>query len=80
MDAGASYTREFIKAGIELPFVLFHLSVALCIALLMRRRNKNFQTAFFKLYLAQSCVDIGVYLNVSLRFLVAVHQHMCFST
>lgn len=64
MNHPLTYTREFVQVGTELPFVLFHLSVAVCIARQVVQRNNTFRTVFFKLYLAQTVSDVGSYLTV----------------
>lgn len=42
------------------------LSVTLCVARQVTKRNGSFCTVFFYLYLAQSCSDVIVYATVSL--------------
>lgn len=56
-----------IRVWFETLFVIFHLSVLACVANQVVRRNSAFSTGFFKLYLAQSVVDVVAYYAVCTR-------------
>lgn len=56
-----------IEFAIEVPLILFHLSVIIVIFMQIYRRNAMFRTGFFAIYLCQSFVDIGGYVFVSVK-------------
>ena len=83
MNSTNSCAHELIQAAIELPFLLFHVSVTACVARQIDLRKEPFKTIFFKLYTVQSCTDIGVYLMVSCwhicqNILLAKFQYLFF--
>ncbi|KAH7724311.1 hypothetical protein AAVH_08199 [Aphelenchoides avenae] len=53
----------WIQVAVEAPFLLFHVSVCLCITTQIRRRNAAFSTPFFYLYSIQSLVDVVYYVE-----------------
>lgn len=55
---------EIVRLSIEQPFALFHASVTICILHKIIRREKGFNTGFFKLYVTQSAVDLVFYYSV----------------
>lgn len=67
MNATGDYTSQYVQTGVELPFLVLHLTVAGCIVRQMRLRKDPFRTCFFKLYVAESVSDASSYLMVSLR-------------
>lgn len=61
----AETTTTLIEVAVEIPFVIFHISVLIFLVGEIRRRNAVFSTPFFILYSVQSAVDIIYYLSVS---------------
>lgn len=58
-------TPTWIEMAIEIPFLIFHLSVLLFIAGEILKRNAVFSASFFLMYCIQSVADIVYYLAVS---------------
>lgn len=50
---------------VELLFLLFHISVFICILRQICSKCSNFSTAFYKLYVLRSVADYGAYAAVS---------------
>ncbi|KAH7703007.1 hypothetical protein AAVH_29829, partial [Aphelenchoides avenae] len=50
-----------IRLCIELPLVFIWFSVLCCVIRQVMRKGSGFATGFFKLYIAQSIVDITAY-------------------
>lgn len=51
---------------VELPLLLFHVSVAAFVASQYLTRNKKFTSAFYAIYIVQCCIDVGSVLMVRL--------------
>ena len=49
---------SFVLLAIELPFIIFSVSIALCILREIRKSNAVFVNEFFAMYLMQSAADI----------------------
>lgn len=67
-----------IRVSCETVFVVFHFSVLICVANQLLRRNAAFLTGFFKLYLAQSVVDVVAYYSVGKSDLILVFIRLQF--
>lgn len=55
----------WIQFSVELPLVLFHVTVFICILNEIRHRNAKFATGFFAMYTLQSVADLSSYVIVS---------------
>lgn len=44
---------------VELPLLMFHVSVAAFVASQYLSRNKNFMSGFYAIYIVQSFMDVG---------------------
>ncbi|KAH7711914.1 hypothetical protein AAVH_20758 [Aphelenchoides avenae] len=57
-----------IRLCIELPLVFIWFSVLCCVIRQVLRKGSGFATGFFKLYIAQSIVDISAYTSFIVAF------------
>lgn len=57
-------TLVWIQLGVELPFVLFHVTVLICVLRSVHQRQPYFATAFFRIYALQSAVELWSYASV----------------
>lgn len=57
--------QVWIQFSVELPLVVFHVTVFICILNEMYRRNAKFSTGFFTMYMLQSVADLSSYVIVS---------------
>lgn len=55
---------DAVKAGIEAVFIVFHLSVVLCILNERWQKNHKFASAFYTLYILQTFFDMIFVLTV----------------
>lgn len=57
----------FLTLLLDAPFVLFHVSVLVCILRKIRLRDKVFSQCFFVVYVQQSIIELLSYALVSFR-------------
>lgn len=72
---GAAFTQRvaamspsqalLVRLCVELPLIFIWFSVLCCVLRLITRKGSGFTTGFFKLYVAQSVVDILAYSSVN---------------
>lgn len=48
----------YLQSAIELPLLLFHVSVTMCILRQISKKNSAFANGFYALYVTQSVADI----------------------
>lgn len=56
---------EILVIAVDLPALLFHLSVAVFVFMQIASRNQTFGSAFYRLYTAMSLIEVVHTLDVS---------------
>ncbi|KAH7700415.1 hypothetical protein AAVH_32464, partial [Aphelenchoides avenae] len=54
---------EYVALAVELPLLVFHVSVTILVAAKVRKRSIVFVNPFYKLYLIQCASNYAVYLT-----------------